>query len=135
MGSEGADFRCTLCGRSSGEVRKLIAGLGVFICNDCVAACRQEVGPEPAAAKPESKPATGGPPETTLVDLPDSGHSPRRTMIGRAIQAASDEDDPECSFCTRPRSAVRAQVERPGARICNECIGLCEHIIAAEEGV
>ena len=34
-------FRCSFCGHSQEEVRRLVAGQeqGVFICNDCVELC------------------------------------------------------------------------------------------------
>jgi ATP-dependent Clp protease ATP-binding subunit ClpX len=35
------DRRCAFCGRPRDEVRKLIAGPGVFICDRCIAVCRQ----------------------------------------------------------------------------------------------
>jgi ATP-dependent protease Clp ATPase subunit len=31
--------RCSFCGKSQQEVRKLIAGANVFICDECVALC------------------------------------------------------------------------------------------------
>lgn len=33
--------RCAFCGRPRDEVRKLVAGPGVFICDRCIAVCRQ----------------------------------------------------------------------------------------------
>ena len=33
------DLFCSFCGKSSDEVRKLIAGPTVFICNECVEMC------------------------------------------------------------------------------------------------
>lgn len=32
--------RCNFCGRSGDEVERLVAGPGVFICNDCIEVCR-----------------------------------------------------------------------------------------------
>ena len=32
-------FRCSFCGKSQTEVRKLVAGPGVFICDECVGLC------------------------------------------------------------------------------------------------
>ena len=37
--SESADPRCAFCGKSKSDVRKLIAGPTVFICDACVARC------------------------------------------------------------------------------------------------
>lgn len=31
---------CSFCGKSHAEVRKLIAGPGVYICDSCVAVCK-----------------------------------------------------------------------------------------------
>ncbi|MEA4921312.1 MAG: ATP-dependent protease ATP-binding subunit ClpX [Clostridiaceae bacterium] len=33
------DLRCSFCGRSQDEVKRLIAGPGVYICNECVEIC------------------------------------------------------------------------------------------------
>src|SRR5262245_58767567 len=128
MEASQADLNCSFCGRASSAVRNLIAGRGVFICNDCVVACRAEVGPEPERPAPK---AAGARMDTTLVDVPDSG--PRCTMIGRALSSGpAPGAGPECMFCGRAKNQVRAIVERASVRICNECVGLCEHIIAAE---
>lgn len=32
--------RCSFCGKRKGKCEKLIAGPGVYICNDCVALCQ-----------------------------------------------------------------------------------------------
>ncbi len=51
---------CSFCGKSQHEVKKLIAGPAVFICNDCVGLCEKIVGAETEAeakeAAPEAKP-------------------------------------------------------------------------------
>ena len=38
-GNSGRDLRCSFCGRSQREVRKLIAGPAVYICDECVELC------------------------------------------------------------------------------------------------
>jgi len=38
---ESGDRRCAFCGRPRGEVRKLVAGPNVYICDRCVSVCRQ----------------------------------------------------------------------------------------------
>ena len=47
---------CSFCGKSQHEVRKLIAGPSVFICDECVRDCEKLVedldGTEPAGAAP-----------------------------------------------------------------------------------
>lgn len=51
---------CSFCGKSQHEVRKLIAGPSVFICDECVDLCndiiREEVQEESAASKQDSLP-------------------------------------------------------------------------------
>ncbi len=37
------DVRCSFCGKRRGEVKKLIAGPNVYICNECVELCREIV--------------------------------------------------------------------------------------------
>jgi hypothetical protein len=32
-------LRCSFCGKRKGQCHKLIAGPGVYICNECVALC------------------------------------------------------------------------------------------------
>ncbi|MBD0346659.1 MAG: ATP-dependent Clp protease ATP-binding subunit ClpX, partial [Coleofasciculus sp. Co-bin14] len=34
-------LRCSFCGKSSEQVRKLIAGPGVYICDECVELCNE----------------------------------------------------------------------------------------------
>ena len=47
---------CSFCGKSQHEVKKLIAGPSVFICDECIELCndiiRDEVPAEGAGAKP-----------------------------------------------------------------------------------
>src|SRR5262245_19474421 len=55
------DRRCAFCGRPRQEVRKLVAGPNVFICDRCVAVCRQLLSeerrvPPRAAASSGAKP-------------------------------------------------------------------------------
>ncbi len=39
MDDQNEELRCSFCGKSQKEVEKLIAGQGVFICNECVRVC------------------------------------------------------------------------------------------------
>jgi ATP-dependent Clp protease ATP-binding subunit ClpX len=60
---ESSERRCAFCGRPRQEVRKLVAGPNVYICDRCVSVCRQLLAderrarnspaPEPAASKPQ----------------------------------------------------------------------------------
>lgn len=37
-------FRCSFCGKTEGQVNKLLSGQGVYICDECVAMCNQILG-------------------------------------------------------------------------------------------
>jgi len=41
-----SDLKCSFCGKSQREVRKLIAGPTVFICNECVELCNEIISEE-----------------------------------------------------------------------------------------
>src|SRR5690242_11039074 len=55
---------CSFCGKSQHEVKKLIAGPSVFICDECIELCndiiRDEVPPEGAAKSAKSDLPTPG---------------------------------------------------------------------------
>ena len=57
---DGKLLYCSFCGKSQHEVRKLIAGPSVFICDECVELCndiiREEL--EDAGGRPEEGAAT-----------------------------------------------------------------------------
>ncbi len=50
-------FECSFCGKSETEVGRLIAGPGVFICNECISLCEQileeEIGEEEEIKEPD----------------------------------------------------------------------------------
>jgi ATP-dependent Clp protease ATP-binding subunit ClpX len=56
-GSKGTKvpYRCSFCGKSQEQVRKLIAGQGVYICDECINLC-QEIIEEELLDAPRAKP-------------------------------------------------------------------------------
>jgi ATP-dependent Clp protease ATP-binding subunit ClpX len=68
---------CSFCGKSHSEVKKLIAGPGVYICNECIEVCssilEKELGSTPAKGKtPADKPGFKIPsPAAMLAKLND----------------------------------------------------------------
>ena len=42
----GKNFKCSFCGKGQNEVKRLIAGPGVYICNECVDLCNDILGEE-----------------------------------------------------------------------------------------
>ena len=49
--------RCSFCGKQRSEVRKLIAGPNVYICNECVELCREIVQEDMRYEQPAEQPA------------------------------------------------------------------------------
>ena len=51
-------YRCSFCGKSQEQVRKLIAGQGVYICDECITLCQEIIEEEmldtPRVATPDS---------------------------------------------------------------------------------
>ena len=45
--------RCSFCHRASGEVGTLVAGAGVYICNDCVEMAASVIEKKPPGPKSE----------------------------------------------------------------------------------
>ena len=41
--------RCSFCGKTQDKVRRLVAGPGVFICDECIALCNEIVNVHPPA--------------------------------------------------------------------------------------
>src|SRR3954469_4999081 len=64
-------YRCSFCGKSQEQVRKLIAGQGVYICDECINLC-QEIIEEEMLEAPRTKPQA--------TKLPN----PRQSMAGLA---------------------------------------------------
>jgi len=50
------DLQCSFCGKQQGRGKRLIAGPGVYICDECVALC-QEILAEEHGSEAESTPA------------------------------------------------------------------------------
>lgn len=52
MAKKNSPLRCSFCGKPQDEVKKLIAGPSVFICNECVELCREIIAEEVYEAIP-----------------------------------------------------------------------------------
>src|SRR5947209_20467395 len=44
----------------------------------------------------------------------------------------SKKQEVRCSFCNNPQSAVRQLIAGPSAFICNECVAICDGIVAQD---
>jgi len=106
---------CSFCGKSQREVRKLIAGPTVYICDECIKVCNEIL-------------AEGARIHDPVAVASDSPPSARRTL--RASQDAH-----RCSFCGGVGSDLGygdRLIAGPSAPICDWCIGLCNDIVAEE---
>lgn len=56
MDRENSDFvvRCSFCGKTQDQVKKLIAGPNVYICDECVALCNEIIAEENKVAPEEA---------------------------------------------------------------------------------
>ena len=97
------NLACSFCGQSQLEVRKLIAGPTVYICDACVAKSWSLI-------RGDDQPST----------------TPRHRIVEKSERVLC------CSFCGKKRTEVEALVAGPTVYICNECLGLCDEIIAEE---
>jgi ATP-dependent protease Clp ATPase subunit len=97
---------CSFCGKHQKQVKKLIAGPSVYICNECLDRAH-----------------------AVLADPDNTASTPIRA-VGQLSHVDRAE---QCSFCGKPRDSVVAMASTGHARICTECIELCDEIIAEEE--
>jgi ATP-dependent Clp protease ATP-binding subunit ClpX len=61
-------LKCSFCGKSQDQVKKLIAGPGVYICDECVDLCNEILDEELFEGGPNAAPTETGLPQ--LVDVP-----------------------------------------------------------------
>lgn len=40
-------LHCSFCGKAQDEVRRLVAGPGVYICDECISLCNEIIAEEP----------------------------------------------------------------------------------------
>ncbi len=59
-GFDGGILRCSFCGKTQDQVDKLIAGDGVYICNECVKLCNDIIDEEGGSFEEEGLPAATG---------------------------------------------------------------------------
>jgi ATP-dependent protease Clp ATPase subunit len=60
-------YRCSFCGKSQTEVKTLVAGPGVFICNECVELCQPVISKQAAAQAASDSLLPGNAPTEKLL--------------------------------------------------------------------
>jgi len=96
---------CSFCGQDQKQVKKLIAGPDAHICDRCIDRVHSVLA---AVGKTASTPIA------VIRQVSDEGH------------------DERCSFCAKIRDQVQAMAAVGDARICNECLSLCDEIVGDE---
>jgi ATP-dependent Clp protease ATP-binding subunit ClpX len=79
---------CSFCGKSQHEVKKLIAGPSVFICDECIELCNDIVRDEIAAAQEGSTPKSDLPTPKEISALLDQyviGQDPAKRILAVAV--------------------------------------------------
>jgi ATP-dependent protease Clp ATPase subunit len=83
-------YRCSFCGKAQTEVKVLISGPGVFICDECVDLCRSVIDKKPRATT-DGTPSLlpdNAPTETLLKTL--SGYNGAFASVDAAMQDVVD---------------------------------------------
>jgi ClpX C4-type zinc finger len=74
--------QCSFCGKANSDVGKLIAGPGVYICNECIGLCNEILSaPIPAGDAPRL------PSWEAMTDDEVLGHIPRVAASGAVVEA------------------------------------------------
>ncbi len=100
-----AVLRCSFCGKSAQEVRKLIAGPTVSICDQCVEVCNDIIA--------EDHKSSGTPEDNALQDAAAGGH---------VVQ---------CSLCHMPMEVTDGLPVHNRGFVCVGCIGEVQAAIAS----
>jgi hypothetical protein len=77
-------YRCSFCGKSQREVKTLVAGPGVFICDECVQLCRSIIIKNAAPQVPDSLLPDNAPTEKLLKIL--AGYNGAFGSVDAAMQ-------------------------------------------------
>jgi ATP-dependent Clp protease ATP-binding subunit ClpX len=67
-------YRCSFCGKSQEQVRKLIAGQGVYICDECIMLCQEII-------------------EEEMLDTPKAANKPKAAKLPKPRQIKDALDD------------------------------------------
>ena len=78
--------RCSFCGKSGSEVEKVIAGPGVFICNECIGLCNDILAAE--RGQPAQRPKAQLPAWDTMTDEQILELLPRMASVGAQTEAS-----------------------------------------------
>lgn len=70
--TENDSIKCSFCGKSRNEVERILAGPGVYICNECIEICREILADNPAAEEEKTEQVADLPkPKQIVAQLDD----------------------------------------------------------------
>ena len=91
FGDGGELVKCSFCGKPNSQVKKLVAGPGVYICDECVDLCVSVLEMETSPTEPpKPSPAQGARREVGGWDAARQGATRNRSLFER-IREKSDE--------------------------------------------
>lgn len=142
---------CSFCGKSQREVRKLIAGPTVFICDECIKLCRDTISQH--TGDPTDSQTVRSLAETAQKLAGDLRLPPSfpRWILDHAISLAKELErlaEPKkgkpvtpkrhsatlcCSFCGKSQDEVSTLIAGPSVYVCDECVSLGEEIISEKD--
>ena len=73
-----AHLKCSFCGKSQDQVRKLIAGPGVYICDECIDLCNEILDEE--LVDSQGNPRTGAEPSRKAAPAARKSNKPAPTL-------------------------------------------------------
>jgi hypothetical protein len=110
--SQNAILRCSFCNKSQHDVKKLIAGPSVYICDECVDICFDIL----------SEPRKDAPPETEpRGELSETVEDPCTAQLGVIVS---------CSLCHMSMPSEDGLAIDSRGLLCPGCVGAIEAAIA-----
>ena len=111
FGDEKGQLKCSFCGKSQEQVRKLVAGPGVYICDECIELCNEIIEEEFSEDI-----------EVELKDVPKPKEILRLREVGNDILA---------KHTGQPREKLIADTERDNFMTAEEAkeYGLIDEVI------
>ena len=108
------EFHCSFCGKRRREVRKLISGPRVFICDECVALCNDILAKEEAAERPKYPPPARDL-RRARTSTSSARTAPRRRCRSRSTTTTSASASAARPARSRSRRATSCCSGRPAA--------------------
>jgi hypothetical protein len=110
-------LRCSFCNKDQNDVRKLIAGPTVFICDECVGVCNDIIADDARLTLPQGQQA----------------HEPPVSEIARAT--ATTGLALKCALCGMPTLVEEGVAVEHRGVLCAGCVQAIEAALATRSGL